>query len=60
MIELKKKTGGIQIGHDVNEMSVKSWISELHDCSLIKGGKRSAFTGGIGDMVKLNAVLLSA
>jgi hypothetical protein len=56
MIEVKKKSGGIQIGHDVNEMSVMNWISELHDCGLIRGGASSArgvraFTGGKRDMV---------
>jgi hypothetical protein len=58
MIEVKRKIGGIKIGHEVNEMNVMSWINELHDCSLIKGGKTSAFTGGKGDMVKLNAAIL--
>jgi predicted nuclease with TOPRIM domain len=62
MIEVKKKSGGIQIGHDVNEMSVMNWISELHDCGLIRGGASSvrgvrAFTGGKSDMVKLNEAL---
>jgi hypothetical protein len=63
MIEVKKKTGGIEIGHDVNETSVMNWISELHDCGLIRGGGAlkakgmRAFTGGKSDMVKLNATL---
>jgi hypothetical protein len=64
MIAVKKQTpGGIEIGHDVNEMSVMNWISELHDCGLIRRGASSArgvraFTGGKGDMVYLNAAIL--
>jgi hypothetical protein len=62
MIEVKKKSGGIEIGHDVNETSVMNWISELHDCGLIRGGANGtrvvrAFTGGKSDMVRLNATL---
>ena len=45
MIDIKKQTNGIAIGHECTEMNVRSWISELHDCGLIKGGGSSSFGG---------------
>ena len=45
MIDVKKQTKGIAIGHECTEMNVRSWISELHDCGLIKGGGSSSFGG---------------
>ena len=56
MLEVKEKTGGIQIGHEVSETNVRNWINELHDCSLIRGGVSScggarSFSGGRSDKV---------
>ena len=56
MLDWKKSTGGIQIGHDPTEMNVRNWISELHDCGLIKGGRNTfggnrSFSGGRSDKV---------
>ena len=56
MLEVKKKSGGIAIGHEPTEMNVRNWINELHDCGLIKGGVNSfggarSFSGGRSDKV---------
>lgn len=45
MIDVKRHTGGIQIGHECTEMNVRRWISELHDCGLIKGGGLRSLLG---------------
>ena len=56
MLERKKKSGGIQIGHESTDMNMKNWIYELHSCGLIRGGKNScggkrSFSGGRSDKV---------
>ena len=38
MLEAKKNSGGIQIGHEPTIDNVGHWIFELHSCSLINGG----------------------
>ena len=45
LIEIKKQTKGIAIGHECTEMNVRRWISELHDVGLIKGGSSSLGVG---------------
>ena len=58
LIEIKKQTKGIAIGHECTEMNVRRWISELHDVGLIKSssGSRSlgvgrSFNGGRSEKV---------
>jgi hypothetical protein len=56
MLDVKKRSGGIQIGHESTEMNIRNWINELHDCGLIKGGANSfggarSFSGGRSDKV---------
>lgn len=51
MLESKKKSGGIQIGHEPTDLNVGHWISELHNCSLITGGANRSLPGGRSDKV---------
>ena len=56
MLDVKKKSGGIQIGHESTDMNIQNWIYELHSCGLIKGGENSrgglrSFSGGRSDKV---------
>lgn len=61
MLDWKKSTGGIQIGHEDLEFNVRNWINELHGCGLIMGGQNScggnrSFAGGRSNKVLYIAV----
>ena len=45
LIDIKKQTKGIAIGHECTEMNIRRWISELQDAGLIKGGSSSFGVG---------------
>ena len=40
LIDVKRQCRGITIGHECSERNIRTWVSELHDCGLIKGGVR--------------------
>ena len=57
LIDVKKQCGGIVIGHECTETNIRRWVSELHDCGLIKGGPSTlggarSFAGGKSEKVK--------